>query len=127
MSDSPAPQAPKVVAVGYPKKAFALALDEDRQHVLLVELSVPHPGAQPEQVGVPLDLTQGFYATLLSLCPPGETTPVYGGGKHVMDVRIDLIPEELRTPVPQEHLDVVPEFRAPERKPLDLSKPQLLE
>lgn len=105
---------------GYPKKAFMLGLSKDQTAVLLVEMSVAHPEAEAVPVGNPINITQGFWATLCSLCEDGKPTPVYGNGLHVLDVTVNVIPPELRTPVPQSDLTEVPEFKAPVRKPFAL-------
>ena len=118
MSDEPVIEA-KTYPPGYPQKGMSLCIASDMQHVLLVAMQVDGPGAEPKTLGRPTDVTQGFWASFLNICPPGQKTPVYGNGKHVMTVTVEMADQAA---VPEEDLAAVPAFVAPERKPLDLSK-----
>lgn len=105
----------------YPQRGMALCIAEDRQHVLLVPMQVDGPGQQAQPVGRPTDVTQGFWASLLNICPAGETTKVYGGGKHVMNVTVEMIDAAHQTPVPEQDLEQVPDLKF-ERKKIDLDQ-----
>ena len=122
MTGQQPPAIDRVYPEGYPIRGIGLALSQDGAHVLMVTSQIAGPGGQPEVIGKPVDITSGFWSTLMTMCPPGETTPIYAKGLKVWEITVKILKEEEQTPVPEEHLTTIGEFKAPARKPLDLDK-----